>query len=124
MPKQLHGKDWTKYLGFLHTDHAVREEFFADRASPITRRGPHILDFTYLFDQTQDDFVNFTRGKLFSKEDVYADIGPPETWTRRAAERRPVPERTPEQTTQVALLLDVCLKWKPSEDFLDPALPE
>ena len=34
MPKQLQGKDWTKYLGFLHTDHAVREEFFADRAQP------------------------------------------------------------------------------------------
>ena len=104
MPKQLQGKDWTKYLGFLHTDHAVREEFFADRDSPVTRRGPHILDFTYLFDQTQEEFINFTRGKLFSKEEVYADIGPPETWTRRATERRPAPERTPEQTTQVALL--------------------
>jgi hypothetical protein len=124
MPKQLRGKDWTRYVGFLHTDHAIREEFFADRDQPITRRKPYLMDFTYLFDRSQDDFVNFTGGKRFSKEEVYADIGRPETWTHRAGERRAAPDRTPEQTRQLALLLNTCLNWKPLESYIDPSLPE
>ena len=33
VPTTLKGKDWTRYEGVLHTDHAVREEFFLDRES-------------------------------------------------------------------------------------------
>jgi hypothetical protein len=35
VPRQLAGKDWTKYEGLLDTDHAVREEFFDGRTESV-----------------------------------------------------------------------------------------
>ena len=71
----LEGKDWTRYEGYLHTDHAVREEFFQDREIAPTRNKPYLMDFTYLFDQNQSDFKEFSDGRLFTEADVYAEIG-------------------------------------------------
>ena len=62
VPTQLAGKDWTKYEGLLHTDHAVREEFFDGRSEPITSHKPPFMDFTYLYDSTQPDFTEFSAG--------------------------------------------------------------
>jgi hypothetical protein len=115
-PKQLQGKDWTRYEGLIHTDHAIREEFFADREEPITRAAPYREDLTYLYDRTQADFINFTAGKRFAPEEVYAEIGSPDTWTHRAGEGAPPEERTPEQTEEVALLLHQCCEWAVDED--------
>jgi hypothetical protein len=115
-PKQLEGKDWTRYEGLIHTDHAIREEFFADREEPITAAAPYREDFTYLYDQSQEDFVNFTAGKLFSEDEVYADIGRPETWTHRDGESASAEERSPEETAEVALLLHQCDQWAADTD--------
>ena len=49
VPTTLEGKDWTRYEGVLHTDHAVREEFFLDREMAPTASKPYLMDFTYLF---------------------------------------------------------------------------
>jgi hypothetical protein len=110
VPATLEGKDWTRYEGLLHTDHAVREEFFFDREVAPTSSKPYLMDFTYLYDDKQADFVEFTRGRRFSDEDVYAEIGRPEDWTHRAsAITKP---RSEEQAAVVAEQLLACSRWE------------
>jgi hypothetical protein len=122
-PRQLQGKDWTRYEGLIHTDHAVRAEFFADRDEPITGPAPYLEDLTYLYDRGQEDFVNFTAGRPFTADEVFADIGGAETWTRRTVEGAPEPERTPEEAAEIDLLLGECRAWPASEDYVGPDLP-
>lgn len=47
-PSVLEGMDWTRYEGVLHTDHAVRAEFFLDREVAPMKTRPYLMDFTYL----------------------------------------------------------------------------
>ena len=111
VPKQFAGKDWTKYEGLLHTDHAVREEFFDGRPEPVTRHNLPLLDFTYLYDETQPDFTDFMAGKIFTEEQVFEDIDSPESWAHRDPGLPPI-ERTEEQAAEVAELLSRCLAWQ------------
>ena len=106
VPATLAGKDWTRYEGLLHTDHAVREEFFLERAVAPTASRPYLMDFTYLFDASQADFEEFSRGKRFSDEEVYAEIGHPADWTHRAAVT--ATSRSEEQAARVAEQLVAC----------------
>jgi hypothetical protein len=122
VPGQLQGKDWTRYEGVLHTDHAVRAEFFADRDEPVTADQPYLMDFTYLYENAQADFVNFMAGVRTSEEEVYADTGRPDTWGTRDPVAAP-DIRTGEQVTTVKQLLRVCQGWEPSADYLSPELP-
>jgi hypothetical protein len=110
VPSTLSGKDWTRYEGLLHTDHAVREEFFVDREVAPTASRPYLMDFTYLYDDKQDDFEQFTRGERFTDEDVYSEIGRPEDWVHRvdAAPRA----RSEEEAASVAEQLLVCSRWE------------
>ena len=64
----------------------MREEFFLDREVPPTASSPYLMDFTYLYDDSQHDFEEFTNGKPFTSEEVFAEIGRPEDWTHRASE--------------------------------------
>jgi len=112
VPSQLANKDWTKYEGYLHTDHAVREEFFQDRDIPPTIERPYIMDFTYIYAKTQQDFEEFSKGKAFTNEQVYAEIGRPEDWTHRHASTA-TRTRTEEQAALVAQQLAVCDTWQP-----------
>lgn len=118
MPAKLEGKDWTRYEGLLHTDHAIREEFFADRDQPLTAPNPYIMDFTYLYDRDQEDYVNFTAGVRTSEEKVYAETGRPETWTTRAEDTFGE-VRTAEQARQAKNLIDICRAWTHSDDILN-----
>src|SRR5258706_16401362 len=59
VPGPLEGKDWTRYEGLLHTDHAIRAEFFNDREEAPTSSKPYLMDFTYLYDERQSDFAKF-----------------------------------------------------------------
>ncbi len=118
VPGQLEGKDWTRYEGVLHTDHAVRAEFFADIEEPITAAEPYIMDFTYLYDKAQEDFINFMAGVRASEEKVYAEIGKPEVWGKRDTEI--FGDRTKDQVKQVADLLRVCEAWEPIEGYAVP----
>ncbi len=122
VPGQLQGKDWTRYEGVLHTDHAVRAEFFADRNEPVTAAQPYLMDFTYLYDKAQADFINFMAGVRAAEEEVYAETGRPDTWGTRAP-AEPAITRTGEQVTTVKRLLGVCQAWEPSLDYLSPELP-
>ncbi len=110
VPATLDGKDWTRYEGLLHTDHAVREEFFVDREVAPTASKPYLMDFTYLYDDKQEEFEEFTRGKRFSDEEVYAEIGSPSDWTHRASPR--VESRSEEQAAKVAEQQLACSRWE------------
>lgn len=109
VPTMLEGKDWTRYEGVLHTDHAVREEFFLDRSVAPTANKPYLMDFTYLYDVTRPDFVDFSRGRLFEEEVVYADIGRPEDWTHRAGTTDDT--RSASEAAVVAEQLALCGRW-------------
>ncbi len=116
VPTVLEGKDWTRYEGVLHTDHAVREEFFLDREVAPTASKPYLMDFTYLYDEKQEDFREFTQGKPFSVEEVFAEIGRPEDWTHRG--NRAVSSRTPDDVVEIAKQLEACRNWEVPPEFV------
>ena len=116
VPTVLEGKDWTRYEGVLHTDHAVREEFFLDREVAPTASKPYLMDFTYLYDEKQDDFREFTGGKPFSPEEVFAETGRPEDWTHRG--NKAVPSRTLDDIVEIANQLEVCRNWEVPPEFV------
>ena len=116
VPTSLEGKDWTRYEGVLHTDHAVREEFFLDRDVAPMASKPYLMDFTYLYDERQDDFREFTGGKPVPVEEVYAEIGRPEDWTHRGS--RAIPSRTLDDVTEAAKQLEVCRHWEVPPEFV------
>lgn len=115
LPKALEGKDWTVYEGLLHTDHAIRHEFFEDRELPSTRARPYVMDLTYLYARELSDYVKFVGGVRFAEEDVYADLGKKEEWLHREAVA--VADRPPEAEADVRRLLEVCRAWPPSPDL-------
>lgn len=119
VPATLEGKDWTRYEGLLHTDHAVREEFFFDRDRAPTSSSPYLMDFTYLYDVKQADFEDFSSGKPYSEADVYAELGRPENRPHRA--RVMVRSRSEEQAASVAEQLLACRRWEsPPWYVVDP----
>lgn len=111
VPPVLEGKDWTRYEGVLHTDHAVREEFFLDREVAPTSGKPYLMDFTYLYDRNEPDFEVFSSGKLFSEDEVYAEIGTPRNWTHRTAQVERA--RSEDEAASVAEQLLACEQWEP-----------
>lgn len=110
VPTTLEGKDWTRYEGVLHTDHAVREEFFLDRNVAPTSSKPYLMDFTYLYDEKQSDFIKFTGGEPFTSEQVLAEIGRPEDWTHRAG--KAMTSRSDDEAVGVAQQLEACRRWE------------
>jgi hypothetical protein len=117
MPVVLEGKDWTRYEGVLHTDHAVREEFFLDREVAPTSTRPYLMDFTYLYDEGQDDYVKFSGGEPFAEEQIFAEVGRPEDWTHRTGKAEG--SRTDEEAIRVAEQLTACRNWDSPVSDLD-----
>lgn len=119
VPGTLEGKDWTRYEGVLHTDHAVRAEFFMDRPAAPTSGRPYLMDFTYLYDASQPDFREFTEGVKVSKEQIYSEIGRPEDWTHRGA--LPQPDRSLADVRALAEQLETCRRWGSTTAEIDDA---
>lgn len=117
VPSKLKDKDWTRYEGVLHTDHAVREEFFLDRKVAPNSTKPYLMDLTYLFEKKLKDFAEFTGGKLFTIDEIYAEIGRPEDWTHREADV--TPPRSESDVRLVAEQLIVCRQWDILHDNID-----
>ena len=115
-PSSLEGKDWTKYEGYLHTDHAVRAEFFRDSSVPPTIDKPYLMDFTYIYAGNQADFTEFSGGRPVTDDDVYREIGRPEDWTHRASSHQVV--RTEEEAAIVAGQLAACERWETNARYL------
>lgn len=132
---ELHGKDWTRYGGHLHTDHSIRPEFFwndAQKVADITAQ-EYLQDFAYLFDPRQKDHTSFVVGQNVSENEVFEELGNPEQWVRIVGappkKTRPAAigededdvavtaEEASKDDTEVELLLKAVRQWvKPSED--------
>ena len=126
----LQGMDWTRYAGFLHTDHSIRTEFFVPDAAPsdeVTKR-EYIQDFTYLYDHAAKDHVKFVKGQNVSEEEVVQELGRPEDWPQvtgkpgkgiahPAAFTGKLSPAQQKAHPEVAALLKKCRHWalKPSE---------
>jgi hypothetical protein len=83
-------KDWTRYGGYLHTDHSIRPEFFHDNPEPnldISDR-EYLQDFTYLYDPTTPDYERFVAGTNISEEEIRNVLGPMSGWNQVAIRRR------------------------------------
>jgi len=91
--RRLAGKDWTKYGGYLHTDHSIRSEFFSlDAEKPASvREGVYLEDFTYLYDRRSSEFRRFIEGEASSVEAAYDELGEPDTWQKLKVS--PLPQR-------------------------------
>jgi hypothetical protein len=85
----LQGKDWTRYGGHLHTDHAIREEFFWNEPEKVTdiTKAEYLEDFTYLYDPLQKDHVLFVHGQNVAENAVFDEIGNPEDYVRITGSR-------------------------------------
>jgi hypothetical protein len=112
IPAILDGKDWTRYEGVLNTDHSVREEFFLDRETAPMASKPYLLDFTYLFDEISEEFIQFTGGQPFTSTDIYKEIGRPEDWTHRG--RPATKSRSEADARDVLHQLQACNRWEAS----------
>jgi len=122
----LRDKDWTRYGGYLHTDHSIRSEFFFERPdlSPDISRQQYLEDFTYLYDPTAKDYIRFIEGEVVSQEEVFAKLGPPEDWGQIVG---PAPTRRSrggvgefeEIHPEVEALLQKCEPWSLNPQDLD-----
>ncbi len=73
--ERLAGKDCGSYAGHLHTDHAVRLEFFQPHEIPAHKDEPYLMDFKYIFDQSEDDNRLFMQGEPVAEEQVELELG-------------------------------------------------
>lgn len=74
--KSYEGKDCGSYAGYLHTDHAIRSEFFQPDPCPMHYKDPYLMDFTYIFDTSEADNLTFMVGEDANSEEVEAELGP------------------------------------------------
>jgi hypothetical protein len=65
LPKELSDKDYCEYEGFYHTDHTVPSGYFIDSIERPASINAQPLDFTYLFDDSLDnfDFIDMGKGR-------------------------------------------------------------
>ena len=106
-----------RYEGLLHTDHAVRAEFFDGRDDAVTEAAPYLMDFTYLYDTRLEDFVNFSGGKPVSEDALFDEIGRPETWTHRTATQEA--DRAASESAEIAELMAKIYDWEPVPTYLE-----
>jgi len=119
LPQDLRSKDWTTYEGVLHTDHSVRDEFFAAGDRPSTRKSPWLMDFTYIYDKTRTDYVKFMAGQLVSQEEVFGEIGKPTEWRLLGGSTKTTGVRRPKSADrEIADCLALCRQWKMSDTDL------
>jgi hypothetical protein len=86
----LTDKDWTRYAGYLHTDHSIRPEFFHEDPAPIAdiTEGEYLQDFTYLYHAGAPDHAKFVAGNNISEKDVFKALGPVSEWNKIVVGRR------------------------------------
>lgn len=118
--EKLRGKDWTRYLGYHHTDHSIRSEFFHVEAEKppeiMDKDAQYLQDFTYLYDKTTPDHMKMIHGASVDRADVFKQIGDPETWVKIHGPRRHRGARikspeAEEGRRQVAAALQKCASW-------------
>jgi hypothetical protein len=119
--ERLEGADCGTYGGYLHTDHAIRKEFFRADLEPQYRERPYMMDFAYIFDSDNPDFTPFMAGVEVSGEEVQRDIGRVEDLNfiaAREAEGRPEPALT----GRIEEALATCRTWRMTKQEIDDLL--
>jgi hypothetical protein len=123
LPDRIRQKDWTTYQGVLHTDHSVRDEFFQSDAKPPLRARPFLMDFTYIYDRSQQDYIRFMRGQLVSEEEVFHEIGPPGEWRTLGGFRRiPAVGKPRTSASEIRSLISKTSRWPIGKGLLDQLL--
>jgi hypothetical protein len=132
----LKGRDWTRYVGDLHTDHSIRREFFEPGPArrPSLADSHWLQDFTYLYDANSDDYKNMIAGQAISEQEATEALGPREEWRTIVLPRRDravaavlragsSPSRRPVRAeTRIQAALQECDRWKLSARALDKLL--
>jgi len=109
----LRDKDWTRYGGFLHTDHSVRPEFFRESPAPDDIDDKSWLqDFTYLYDPTSPDHARFVAGEECPFSEAVADIGDPETYVEIETPRIQTDSSIDERPISLRSLFAKCEDWQ------------
>jgi hypothetical protein len=122
--ERLKGKDCGSYGGFLHTDHAVRTEFFEPHDVPPTKEQPYLMDFTYIFDDKTADNKLFMEGEVVKEEDVTAELGGPEDMRFIAADKQELAPTPPPAgaVTRIEEIMGICKAWRLSDAALEDML--
>ncbi len=115
--KKLGDKDCGSYAGYLHTDHAIRAEFFEQGQIPPRKHEPWSMDFTYIFDPASPDYVPFMVGHPASQEEVDRELQVASTWRAIGAaeaddSRAVASAKDPDQEER----LRICRSWQLTEE--------
>jgi hypothetical protein len=133
---KLSGVDWTRYEGYLHTDHSIRPEFFYPDASLPTAVASkrYMLDFSYLYDKRARDHKRFISGVAISADEVEKLIGSQADWvvikkqpTRRtrgpaAGRKRVLRNSEVKELKRVRELVKKSRRWRMSANDLRQAM--
>lgn len=116
--EKLKGKDCGSYAGYLHTDHAIRREFFLPGDAPEYKDKPYLMDFAYIFDTATVDHAPFMAGERVTEAEVDADLGPPGDMRTIAADApTPPAEHRPDAfTKQIRDALERTRAWRMSDE--------
>ena len=123
IPPKLKGKDWSSYLGLLHTDHSVRKEFFDGMDSPEMLHQPYVMDFSYLYDRRESDHTEFMLGVPVTIERISEELGPVDAWGGPNMGMVPasgVGDFGPDEPRSVSELLNSFDRWTADQEPDDP----
>lgn len=112
-------KDHSSYGGYLHTDHAIRDEFFRQEECPAHHHSPYDMDFTYIFDTAAPDNFEFMVGEPATEEQVLAELGSLDTPQLVMASEEAVQARPREITTSIEQALDELRQNAMSDEELE-----
>jgi hypothetical protein len=88
LPVFLEGKDYCRYHGLYHTDVTLPEAYFRSDVDRPAGLPEHMLDFTYLFDQSLDNPDHLLMGRgLQIREEADAEDGTGDSPLYRFAKR-------------------------------------
>jgi hypothetical protein len=117
--EKLAGKDCGSYGGYLHTDHAVRQEFFTPHAEPRWLDEPYHMDFTYIFDTASSDHAPFMIGETVDEASILDEIGHPDDLRTIAAVPGGAAAGPPAyQAKRIEDALAVCKTWELTDEEL------
>ena len=111
------------YEGYLHTDHAVRREFFKPDIAPEHKEEPYAMEFSYIFDPENEDHKKFVVGVDATPEEVEAELGKAADIQFAAAAGADMEAGPPGATIdRIEDALKKCREWKMKPEEVDQLL--
>jgi hypothetical protein len=120
---RLEEYDPGNYEGYLHTDHAVRLEFFNPDMAPAHKEEPYAMEFSYIFDPGNEDHRKFVVGVEATPEEVEAELGKVDDLQFAAAAGSGMKAVPPDPVSdQIEDALNKCREWKLKPEELEDLL--